>query len=171
MGWIILIILIGTPLLELSLLIDVGGQLGGFNTVALCIMTAFVGLSLVRAQGMGVMKRMQDAMAAGEPFGHELIHGFFLLFAGLLLMFPGFITDSLGGLLLIPFVRSAIGKFGIAQVIIGKRGTFKNEGSHTYRYNNEETTVIDIEGEEVKEATPDYQVISSKDGKNNTDIP
>lgn len=121
MGLILLIIFVGVPLIELSLLIEIGSDIGAISTIALCLLTAGIGLSLIRMQGLKVMADMQAASAAGTPLVESLIHGFFLLIAGALLFFPGFMTDAIGGLLLIPPFRLLLGRIGVASAF-AKRG-------------------------------------------------
>ncbi|MBL4836359.1 MAG: FxsA family protein [Kordiimonadaceae bacterium] len=123
MAFMILLLFIAAPIIELSLLIDVGGEIGAVPTVLLCLLTAGIGMSLVRLQGMAVLKNMQTASQSGRPVGESLIHGFFLLIAGICLFIPGFITDSLGALLLIPFIRLFLGKAGLAQMVVRMRTT------------------------------------------------
>lgn len=118
MAWIIFLLIIGLPVLELTVLIDVGDEIGAFNTVLMCLLTAGIGLSLVRMQGMKVFQDMQVRASAGEPVGDNLIHGFFLLIAGVCLFIPGFITDTFGALLLVPFFRLALGKAGMAHMVV-----------------------------------------------------
>lgn len=122
MAFIILALLIGLPILELSVLIDVGGEIGAINTVLLCLLTAAIGLSLVRLQGLAVLRNMQNATQSGAPVGESLLHGFFLLVAGAFLLVPGFVTDAVGALLLIPPVRVLLGKAGLAHMMVRKRG-------------------------------------------------
>ncbi|MFC3053633.1 FxsA family protein [Kordiimonas pumila] len=143
MGWIILLIFIGLPVMELSVLIDVGDEIGAFSTILLCLLTAAIGLSLVRLQGLIVLRNMQAAQQKGEPIGPSLIHGFFLLLAGICLFIPGFVTDFLGALLLIPPVRLFLGKAGLAHTIV--RRTYKEGGS---------TVIIDGEFQETDNTPP-----------------
>lgn len=117
MALIIFLIIIGIPVLELSVLIDVGADIGALPTVALCLLTAGVGLSLVRMQGLRVFQDMQVKTRTAEPVGANLIHGFFLLIAGIFLFIPGFITDFFGALLLFPFVRLMLGRAGMARIM------------------------------------------------------
>lgn len=118
MALIIFVLIISIPIVELSVLIDVGGEIGALSTVALCLLTAAIGLSLVKMQGMRVIADMQAKAQAGEAFGDNLIHGLFLLIAGIFLFIPGFITDFFGALLLIPFVRLALGRAGMAHMVV-----------------------------------------------------
>ncbi len=102
---ILFLLFISVPLLELWLLIEVGSDIGGLSTIALCLFTAALGGFLIRWQGMSTLIDAQKRMAHGEaPIEHGL-HGMMIALAGLLLFTPGFITDSLGFLLLFPPFR------------------------------------------------------------------
>ena len=120
MPLLILLILIGLPLAEISLFIEVGGQIGAGSTIALTILTAVAGLALARLQGFAVMARMQESMARGQPPVGELVHGFFLFLGGVFLLIPGFLTDSLGVLLLLPPVRILLGRAGLQSFMAGR---------------------------------------------------
>ncbi|MCB1728666.1 MAG: FxsA family protein [Gammaproteobacteria bacterium] len=102
---IFLLIFVGAPLLELYLLIEVGSVIGALPTIALSIFTAVLGGLLVRIQGFGVLFRVQAAMERREVPALELLEGAMLLLTGLALLLPGFITDAVGFLLLIPPLR------------------------------------------------------------------
>jgi len=106
---ILLLIIVGVPILELMLLIEVGKYIGAIYTVGLVIVTAAIGITLVRMQGYAALTRAQASLDENRlPVG-EAVDGVFLLFAGGLLLFPGFITDAIGLLLLIPIVRRGLG--------------------------------------------------------------
>ncbi len=154
MALLILLLIISIPVIELSVLIDVGGEIGAISTVLLCLLTAAVGLTIVRLQGMQVFSNMQNAARTGEPVGENLIHGFFLLISGLFLLIPGFVTDALGALLLVPFIRVALGKFGLAHIVVR---------SHTA--STQQSNTIDGEFWESDENTPEtpFKTINSDD--------
>jgi len=96
------------PLLELWLLIEVGSGIGGLSTIALCLLTAALGGFLIRYQGLSTLVDAQKRMAHGEaPVDHGL-HGVMIALAGVLLFTPGFITDSIGFLLLVPQLRQLL---------------------------------------------------------------
>jgi len=99
------ILFITLPLLELYVLIHVGSDIGGLNTIVLCLLTAFVGGMLIRWQGLVTLMDAQKRMAAGELPAEHAFHGILLALGGLLLFIPGFITDSCGFLLLFPPLR------------------------------------------------------------------
>jgi len=105
---ILFLLFISIPLLELWLLIEVGSGIGGLSTIALCLLTAALGGFLIRWQGMSTLIDAQKRMAHGEaPVEHGL-HGLMIAFSGILLFTPGFITDSLGFLLLFPPFRKLL---------------------------------------------------------------
>lgn len=98
------------PLAEIGLFIEVGGILGLWPTLAIVILTAFLGTALLRAQGLAAFSRAQNSMAEGRLPVEEVVHGFCLVIAGALLLTPGFLTDAVGFLLFIPAVRLALGR-------------------------------------------------------------
>ncbi len=96
------------PFVELFVLIQVGHAIGALPTVGLLLVVAVVGAWLVKREGIGVVRRARDLLAAGEMPGRELVDGLLILFAGALMVTPGFFTDILGLALLIPPVRAAL---------------------------------------------------------------
>jgi UPF0716 protein FxsA len=104
----LLVGLIGIPLVELYVLIEVGRSIGAGTTVALVVLTAVVGAWLLRAQGLATIARMRAALEAGELPALEVVEGLILLVTGAMLLTPGFITDTLGFLCLVPAVRRLI---------------------------------------------------------------
>lgn len=102
------LLFIAVPLVELYFIIVVGEMIGAFWTVILVILTAFIGINLLRIQGMSTLIRAQRNMAQGQVPAMEMMEGVALGVAGVMLITPGFITDSMGALLLIPATRQAI---------------------------------------------------------------
>ncbi len=98
------------PVIELALLIQLGSYIGIFNTVVIVILTALVGAHMVRSEGTGVVMRIQKNMQEGTFPGDDLISGAMILVAGALLLTPGFFTDVIGFLLVIPVSREPIKK-------------------------------------------------------------
>jgi UPF0716 protein FxsA len=96
------------PILELYVIVVVATQIGVLNTIALLILVSIVGGWLVKREGLSVLRRLQRTVDAGEVPHREVVDGFLLLIAGLLLMVPGFVTDIPGLLLLLPPVRAAL---------------------------------------------------------------
>lgn len=104
------LLVVALGLAELSFLVQVASELGFFPTLGLCILTGVVGGALVRAQGLVTLRRIQSHVAAGEVPTVEIISGVVLLLTGALLIMPGFITDALGLLLLVPAVRRGVAR-------------------------------------------------------------
>lgn len=102
---LLILLFIGLPLTEIYFLIQVGSEIGAFSTILLSILTAVIGVWLVRYQGFGVLRRVRDLLDRGEVPAIEVMDGALILVAGLCLILPGFLTDSLGFLLLIPPLR------------------------------------------------------------------
>ncbi len=98
------------PIIEIALLINVGEQIGGWNTVAIVILTAFIGAHLVRQQGLSTLMQAQQKMQTGVVPGQEMVEGLLLVVAGVLLVTPGFITDIVGFLFCMPVSRPMIAK-------------------------------------------------------------
>jgi UPF0716 protein FxsA len=105
---LVLIAFITVPLLEIAIFIKVGGVIGLGWTLALIIATAMLGTWMLRRQGFQVLRRAQRQLDQGVAPVAEVVEGVCLLIAGLLLLTPGFFTDALGGLLLLPPVRALI---------------------------------------------------------------
>jgi len=99
-------LLIALPLVEVAGFVLVGRALGLWPTLALTVLSAVLGLLLVRAQGAGVLRRAMAALERGEPPVRELFDGLLLGLAGALLVLPGFVSDAAGLLLLAPPFRT-----------------------------------------------------------------
>ncbi|MDQ6950500.1 MAG: FxsA family protein [Mariprofundales bacterium] len=105
---IIFFLFLIVPLIELYVLIRVGAGIGGLATIALCLLTAAIGGLLVRFQGMQILFNAQRQIAQGALPAEQGMHGIMIAAAGVLLFLPGFVTDSLGFLLLIPPIRQLV---------------------------------------------------------------
>ena len=99
------LLFIGFPALEIFLLIKIGGQVGALNTVALIFLTAIVGIYFAKLQGIQTLKSGMVNLYQNKIPVYEMISGASIAFAALLLIIPGFFTDLIGFLLLIPFTR------------------------------------------------------------------
>lgn len=102
------LILFGLPILEITVFILVGREIGVLPTLALVILSGIVGLSLLRNQGLDILRQIQAELDAGRMPGEALFHGALVVAAGLLLILPGFVSDILGIALFLPPVRAAI---------------------------------------------------------------
>ena len=103
-----LILFVSIPLIELYLLIRVGSFIGALPTIALALLTAAIGAWLVRLQGLAVLMRVRTMLERGETPALELLDGAVLLACGFMLLLPGFFTDAVGFLLLVPALRHAL---------------------------------------------------------------
>ena len=108
LGLILLAALVGVPLLEIALFITVGGWIGLAPTLALIVLTAVIGAWMLRLQGLSVLMSAQRQLAAGSLPVAQVFEGLCLVIAGALLLLPGFFTDAVGALLLVPAVRRAL---------------------------------------------------------------
>ena len=102
-----LVFVIG-PIVELYVIIQVAHVIGGWETLALLLVESLFGAWLMKAQGRGVLDRIQRSLQAGRMPTKELVDGGLILFAGALMLTPGFITDILGFILLIPPTRAVV---------------------------------------------------------------
>ncbi|MCB9721839.1 MAG: membrane protein FxsA [Candidatus Omnitrophica bacterium] len=96
------------PAVELMILIEVGSHIGSLNTILLILLTGVLGASLARLQGFIVVRKIQTSLNGGNLPSGELLDGLMILVGGITLLTPGFVTDTLGFLLLIPFTRNLI---------------------------------------------------------------
>ena len=102
------IIFIGIPALEIFLLIKIGGQIGALNTIALVFLTAIIGVYFAKLQGIQTLKSGMVNIYQNKMPIYEMMSGASIAIAALLLIFPGFFTDFVGFLLLIPFTRKIL---------------------------------------------------------------
>lgn len=128
MRFILFILFIAMPFIELALLIHLGQQLGFWPTIGIVIATAITGAYVLQAQGIQTLQRVSQSMASGEPPIMPVVDGFFLAISGAFLLTPGVVTDAIGLLLLVPPVRHAIARWGFKRV--AKSASIK---VHTYR--------------------------------------
>lgn len=105
--WLFIAFLL-VPLIEIALFITVGQAIGIWPTLLIVVLTAIAGTTLLRSQGLGVLRDLQGRMNTLSDPSEPLMHGAMILFAGALLLTPGFFTDTVGLALMVPAVRSAI---------------------------------------------------------------
>lgn len=108
----LLFALFALPLLEIALLIKAGQVLGFWGVLLLVIGTAMLGMTVIRRHGFTMARRMSEAIERGHQPGGAVLEGALIVLAGSLLVAPGLITDTLGLLLLIPPLRTALAKWG-----------------------------------------------------------
>ena len=101
----VILFIIGIPLVEIYLLIKVGGIIGAFNTIFLIFFTAIMGVYFARLEGLNAVRSGFSQLVKNELPIYEIISGAALAFAALLLIIPGFLTDLVGFLLIVPVTR------------------------------------------------------------------
>jgi UPF0716 protein FxsA len=104
----LLLLFVLVPLVELAILIRVGGVFGFWPTMALVVTTGALGALLARSQGTRVLRAIQHDLAAGRPPAGHLVDGFLILIGGVLLLTPGLLSDIAGLLLLLPLSRGRL---------------------------------------------------------------
>ena len=105
---ILFFLFVVVPIIEIAVLMQVGSLIGVWPTVAVVVVTAWLGAKNVKAQGISTIQNLQTKMAQGEEPSQEIVAGLLLLVAGVLLVTPGFVTDAFGLSLLVPQVRAAL---------------------------------------------------------------
>lgn len=130
MPWVFIFFIV-IPIAEMALLIEVGGLLGVFPTIGLVMLTAVVGVSMLKRQGLSTLASFQQKSGQGELPSDELFAAVFLLLAGAFLLTPGFLTDAMGFALLFPQIRRALAKKVIAQGIMQMASGFQVHQSST----------------------------------------
>ena len=131
----VFLLFIAATLLEIFVFIEVGSAIGAWSTIALILLSAIVGLSLVRVQGLKTLLEAQRKMSLGEPPAREMLSGIMLALSGVLLVLPGFVSDIGGLLLLLPPVRNALVEHFLSKVKVAasqaQGHTFSGEFHHT----------------------------------------
>ncbi len=107
----LLLIILFVPLLEIYLFIEIGGQIGAFNTILIILLTAIIGIYFVRLQGLSTLKSGVTQIYQNQIPVYEMMSGAALAVAAVLLIVPGFATDVVGFLLILPLTRNLIFKF------------------------------------------------------------
>jgi len=146
--WLLVFFL--TPIVEMYLLIKVGGYIGAWPTIALVMVTAVIGVTVLRIQGLATLTRGVGRLNRGELPAREMVEGLLLAVAGALLLTPGFVTDAFGFLLLVPPARRRIAEHVLRRVrIVGL------DAGTSHAADRGEPTVIEGEFEPVEpEASP-----------------
>ena len=148
------------PLIEIALFIQVGGFIGLWPTLGIVVITAIIGTVMVKAQGLRALSELQTSLErAGDP-AEPLVHGAMILFAGALLLTPGFFTDAVGFALLIPTVRRAAFAH-IKQKVVLRTASFVNAQQ---RQHDRQSGVYEGEFHEID---PEREKLPRGDGNGN----
>ena len=136
----LLFIIIGLPILEILLMIKIGQQIGAFNTILIIFVTAIVGIYHAKIQGINTIKSGMTNLYQNKIPVYEIISGASIAVAAILLILPGFISDTIGFLIIIPFTRKLIINFW-----------FKNKYNNNKNRNDEILDAEIIEEEKRKD--------------------
>jgi UPF0716 protein FxsA len=140
------------PIAELAVIVTVARSVGVFETIALIVVVSIVGAWLAKREGLGMLTRIRAALDRGEMPSREVADGFLILFAGALMITPGFITDCLALVLLFPPTRAVVRRTLLASALRRGRVTVVSGGrrrvrvDHGPRRRNGDDGVWDVEG-------------------------
>ena len=154
----LLVVFLGVPIIEIVAFIKVGSLIGLGPMLALTIVTAVAGAALVRYQGFRTLMALKQKLDSGQLPVEPAIHAGFLLVAGLCLLTPGFVTDAIGFILLVPAARIAIARWmwryasqhGDVTIVAGQR-------QHSGSPHRESGPVIDLEAQEIDDGNRTQQ--------------
>ncbi|XOV84347.1 MAG: FxsA family protein [bacterium] len=138
---LLLLIFFMTPIVEMYLLITVAGYIDAWPTIALVMLTAVIGVALLKRQGLATLTRGVSRMNRGEVPAQEMAEGILLAVAGALLLTPGFVTDTVGFVLLFPPARQAL------VVLLLKRVEIHTSTAHAAPDAPPESRPVIIEGD------------------------
>ncbi len=124
----LLVLFVVVPIVEIYFLIKVGSLIGVIPTILIVIATAVLGTALLRQQGLATLRRYQQSVASGRLPAQEMVEGLALVFGGALLLTPGFVTDAIGFLCLIPVTRQAVIRWLLRRVRIGGFSVMSQRG-------------------------------------------
>lgn len=136
-GRVLFLIFIVVPLIEIYILIEVGSIIGVLPTIALVVITAVIGSAMLRHQGFATLRKAQQSMDRGAMPAEALVDGVFIVIGGALLLTPGFFTDAVGFLCLLPagrkwFVAQATKRVELARAQAEASGgpEWRSDGGH-----------------------------------------
>ena len=139
----ILLLIIAVPIVEIYLFIEVGSEIGAFNTLLLIFLTAFFGITYAKYEGLNTLRSAMSQIIKNELPVYEIISGAALAFASLLLILPGFATDFLGLLIVFPPTRKLI---------------FRKVSTNNERSNTPKQDYINGEYEDIEEKDDDRKI-------------
>ena len=140
------------PMLEIYLLIQVGGVIGAFSTVLLVVLTAVIGAYLLRQQGFATLQRVRENLEQGELPAVGILEGAILLVSGALLLTPGFFTDTIGFICLVPSARQAVATWLLKQfTVVSVGGGFEQDAFSQGKTEKHSSSARVFEGEYKKD--------------------
>lgn len=135
--WVLAVLLL-IPLVDIMVLVIVAGRIGVVATVAIVVLTALIGLMLVRSEGRHTVRNLHHKLARGEAPTNEVLDGGLLIAAGAFLLTPGLVTDAIGFLLVIPptryVIRGALKRWIVLPALDRKTGGFVTGNVYTFGF-------------------------------------
>lgn len=131
MGRLLFVVFLIVPIIEIALFIQLGSLIGLWPTLIGVVVTALIGSIIIRMQGVSLIAEIQRLMAMGQLPARQIVDGVMLAVSGALLMTPGYFTDTIGFLLLVPPIRGAIYEWLKTRVTVvgpGTQGPPRNDG-------------------------------------------
>lgn len=160
---LVLLAFIVIPIVEMVVLIEVGSIVGVLNTILLVLLTAVIGVSLLKKQGLATLMTAHQKMQTGQMPVSEIAQGLMLAVAGALLLTPGFVTDTIGFLLLTPVVRLWLAK-SLAKALVKQGNVYYQQSNYSYQYRESQTDDNVIDGE-FQDLTPNKDRIDQQKDK------
>ena len=152
------------PIIEITVLINVGDAIGVWNTVGLVLLSAFIGVNMLRYQGISTLMRAQQRANQGEIPGQEMVEGVVLAVGGAMLITPGFVTDILGFCCLLPYTRKAFASKLMGRFTIMASQQHRSGSVHFYSNDpfNRSETPFEHHGEQKIPPKPGADVIDGE---------
>lgn len=147
---LVLLLLITVPVIELWLLIDVGTRIGALPTIAMVLLTALIGVALLRNQSADTLLRARQKLARNQAPLREVVDGLFFAVGGVMLLTPGFITDILGFLCLTPGIRMLIIGFLLKRLLVKMSVNLDRYNSNTRQESQRSPRTLEGELDEEK---------------------
>jgi UPF0716 protein FxsA len=144
------VLLLLLPVVEIAVFIKVGQAIGAWKVIALVFLSAILGAALLRYQSIGVIRRLDRDLKQGRTPDAGLFDGFLIVVGAVLLIVPGFVTDIVGLLLMIPFVRRLVRNFLKSRVTVRGFGSFRGG----FRRGRREEDVVDLSPEDFHREHP-----------------
>ncbi len=141
---ILFLLFLAIPVVEIYLLIKVGSAIGALPTIGLVVLTAIIGATLLRQQGLNTINRVRGEMAEGKLPAMAMVEGVLLVVSGAFLLTPGFFTDTVGFLLLVPTFR----RWLIKRMI--QAGVMRATATHVHRKGPMDDDIIEGEFREIE---------------------
>jgi UPF0716 protein FxsA len=138
------VLLLLVPALEIAVFVKIGQVIGAWKVVGLVFLSAILGAALLRYQSIGVIRRLDRDLKQGRTPDASLFDGFLIVVGGVLLIIPGFVTDIIGLLLMIPFVRRLVRNFIKSRVTVRGFGSYRGG----FRRRRQEEDVVDLSPED-----------------------